>query len=127
HVERAVFAEAEAACSVVELRRGDAEIEQYAIAERMSCLRMHQRRKLCEFATHEVQASLVCKARAAGRNGRGVAVDGHNLPIRAKRLEDASSMTAATECRVDVETVRSQRKRLERLFDKHRRVLIQLP
>jgi hypothetical protein len=88
---------------------------------------MHQRRKLGEFAVHEVQASLVCKARAAGRNGRGVAVDGHELPIRAKRFEDARAVATAAECRVDVETARSQRERLERLFDKHRRVLIQLP
>jgi hypothetical protein len=94
---------------------------------RTSRLRMHQRRKVGELALHQVQPSLVRKARAPGRNGRRITIDGHELPVAAKRFEDARTVPTAAECRIDVETARAQRQRLKRLLDKHRRVLIQLP
>ena len=48
-------------------------------------------------------------------------------PVGAKRFEDARRVPAAAECRVDVEAARAQRQSRKHLFDKHRRVLIQLP
>jgi hypothetical protein len=90
-------------------------------------VRMHQRRKFAELTVHQLQASLVRKARAPGRNGRGVSIDGHDFPPAAKRFEDARGVPTAAECRVDVQTASAQRQRLKRLLDKHRRVLIQLP
>jgi hypothetical protein len=48
-------------------------------------------------------------------------------PVGAKRFEDARAVAAAAECGIDVEAARAQRQRRKHLFDKHRRVLIQLP
>ena len=90
HVERAVFAEAEAARGVVELRRGDAEIEQRAIAMRASCVRVHQRRKFVKLAVHQLQPSLVRKACAPGRDGRG----SRSMATSCPSLPSASRMRA---------------------------------
>ena len=62
-------------------------------------LRTHQRRKLGELAVHELQPRLVRKARAPGRDGRRVAVDGDEL---ARRGPSASRMRAVCPPRPNV-------------------------
>jgi len=127
HIERTVFAEAEAARGLVELRRSDAQIEQDSIAMRTRSLRAHKRAEFGELTMHKMQSSLARKTCAPGRDGLRIAIDRNELSFRPKRLEDARAVTTASECRVDVETDRAQRQGRDHLFDKHRRVLIQFP
>jgi len=127
HIERTVFAEAEAARGLVELRRSDAQIEQDSIAMRTRSLRAHERAEFGKLTMHKLESSLARKACAPCRDCLRIAVDRNELSFAAKRLEDARSVTTASECRVDVETDRAQRQGRNHLFDKHRRVLIQFP
>ena len=126
-IERTVLAEAETARGVVELWRGDTQIEQDSVALRTRSLRAHERAELGELTLHKMQSSLCLKARAPGRDGLRVTVDRDDFAGVPKPSEDPRSMATASECRVDVESNRAQRQGRNHLFDKHRRVLIQLP
>ena len=47
--------------------------------------------------------------------------------MRAERFEDARTVAAAAERGIDIKAGRAHRQSLKHLFDKHRRVPIQLP
>ena len=76
---------------------------------------------------HKTQPSLARKARAPGLDCLRVAIDRDELALAPKGFEDARSVSTTSECRINIETVRAQRQGRDHLFDKHRRVLIQLP
>jgi hypothetical protein len=129
HVERTVLLETETARAFVELRRRHAEVEQNPATGTSFAMCRDQCVERTERSASHHQARLRFEAPASGGNGCRVTVDREQTVACSERLEDAGSVTAATERCVDVQSrlasVRTDRKRSDGLFDKHRLVLSQ--
>src|SRR6185437_5955586 len=127
HIERTVGPEAEAARRIVELRRGDAEVEQNTPAVAAARVCRHQRADVGKRRMHERKPHFVGKALTAGRDGLRVAVDREHAAFSTQGLEKECRMTAAPERRIDIVTVRLGSQRPEHLICEHRDVLVHTP
>jgi hypothetical protein len=129
HVERAVRPEAETARRIVELGRGDAEVEEHATNARMPLFilrRMcgHDRREVGKWRVDERKPHFVGKALEPSRDGFAILVDREHTALSTQGREKACRVAAAPERRIDIVTTRNGRQRRERFLDEHRRVLI---
>ena len=116
HVERTVVPKREAARCVVDLRRGDSEIEQNSVdlRERKSTDDVGQFRKPRAAENETGLAYGECKS---GGLGRRIAVDAHEVAGGAEARENGPRMAAAAERRVDVGAVRPDRQRRHGFFE----------
>ena len=119
HVERTVKAEGEAARSVVDLGGRDADVEKDAVglmnADRGKRLR-HRREGLVNDREPRIRP-------ASGNLDRlGIAIERNEPSLRGQLFKNATRMTSAPECSVDVQSVRVSHKRLRRLLAQNRQM-----
>ena len=100
--KRAVRPEAETACGVVELRRGDAEVEQDAAHGPARNEPRHARGDIGKRRADERKPHFVGKTAVAGLDGRRVAVEREHAPFGTECPEDECRVTAAPERRIYV-------------------------
>ena len=124
HVERALRPEAETARRIVELRRGDPEVEEHPTARAAVRVRGHERCKLGKRRVEERKPHFVGKALSSSRDGFDILVDREHTALSTQGREKACRVAAAPERRIDIVTTRNGRQRRERFLDEHRRVLI---
>ncbi len=101
------MAEAESPQGVVELERGDPEVEGHPV-DRGDAVAPKMLGEIGEVAVHEGQGGLgtgESPARAVER--RGIAVDGDDAATGAYALEERGGDAACTECAVDEQLPRS--------------------
>jgi len=116
HVERTVVPKREAARCVVDLRGGDAEIEQYAVD-------LRKRKGGCDVGQFrkpraaENETGVALGERECKGFGGGIAVDRDQAAVRAETIENGAGMAAATEGRVDVAAAWSDRQRRHGFFE----------
>ena len=127
HIERTVGPEAEAARRIVELRRGDTEVEQNTPASAAARVSRHERPDVGKRRMHERKPHFAGEAPAAGRDGRRVLVDREHAPLATQGLEEKCRMTTAPERRINIVTIRLWGQRPERLICEHRDVLDHTP
>ncbi len=87
HIERTVGPEAEAARRIVELRRGDAEVEQNTPARAAARVSRHERADIGKRRVHERKPHFAGEAPAAGRDGLRVPVDREHAALSTQGLE----------------------------------------
>ena len=124
HIDRAVSAETEAAPRIIELRRGNAEIEEHAPARAIVSVCVHERAEVRKRRVHERKPHFVGKAAAAGLNGLRIPVEREQAAFPTQGLENECGMAAAPKRRIDIVTARFQGQPFERLSGEHRCVLI---
>ena len=117
HVQRTVVAKGKAARRVVDLRRGDSEIEQHAVdlRERKLGEDVGQFRKP---RAAENESGIGLRELRRGRFGGRVAIDADETPRRAKPSEDRARVAAAAERGVDVDARGLDRQRRHGFVEK---------
>jgi hypothetical protein len=126
HVERTVLGEAETARRIVELRRGDAEVEQHAAHRSAACMRCDHRAEPREIGADEFEPGFAREGSTTRGDGIGIPVEGEHGAVGADGLEQASRMSPASERAIDIQTTRRRSERFEHLVDKHRLVPIRV-
>ena len=124
HVEWAILRKTETPLWLIELRRGNAQIEQNAkhrLPRRAICNHIGE---LGEWRMHELESRIPGKSLLACSDRLRVAIDRDKAPCRTDGIQDLRTVPAATKSRIDVKASRLRRKTLEHFFDKHGKVLI---
>ena len=103
HVERSVLHEAEAARGIVELRRGDAEIEQDAV-ELEARLRPDRRKPpSAENGARKIATRGSAAKRASGlRDGRRITIETEQSAVRDELLQNRPCMSASAKSGIQV-------------------------
>ena len=117
HVQRPLGLKTETALRLVELRRAHPEIQQHPVATRLGQALGQAGKRL------PVQLQPAAKPfQAPGRGGQRpiVAVEPHQPPVRAARLEDRLRMSAAADRAIHVQPARRRLKRRERFLQQNR-------
>jgi hypothetical protein len=123
HVQWAVLQEAESARRIVDLRRGDAEIEEKAVDAGDASL-VEDPLELREAGLHQLEPVVLPRSleQAAGRDRIRIAVEREQAAARTECVENAPAVTAAPERAIDIGAVRAQPQRGHRLGSEHRDV-----
>ena len=124
HIERTVFGKTEPAGGVVNLRRGDTEIEQYATDGPSATALGDHSRQLRKVRVHELETWLVMKSLMACRNSLRIPIEREHAARGTNRLQQTRCVTTPTESAIDIKTARGRGQNLQHLVDKHRYVLI---
>ena len=124
HIERTVFGETEAAGGIVNLRRGDTEIEQHATDGPAATALGDHSRQLRKVRVHELETWLVMKSLMACRNSLRIPIEREHAARGTNRLQQTRCVTTPTESPIDIKTARGRGQNLQHLVDKHRYVLI---
>lgn len=124
HIERTVFGKTEPSGGIVELRRGDTEIEQHTTNRpTVTVLRDHTR-QLRKVRVHEFETWLVDKSLMACCDSLRIAIEREHAARGTDRLQQTRCVTTPTESAIDIKTARGRGQNLQHLVDKHRYVLI---
>src|SRR5262249_41851637 len=117
HVERPFLHEGEAALRLIELHRGDTEIERDAV-DGFDSLPVHDLVHGAKAAGDELQPARELRSkRATCRDRLGIAIDGDDLAFRS--FEDGFAVTASAERPVDDDCAGLRLKRVKHLREHH--------
>ncbi len=116
HVEWRVVAKTETALHIVELRRGDAEIEQDAV-DRSDAERREDRRKLAECSVNDRETRIMYLCSRLHRGS--IAIDGDEPSGRTQPLENEPAVPSAPERAVDADRVVTHVQSIHCLLQQH--------
>src|SRR5262249_27782115 len=123
HVERTVEAEGKSARRLVELHRGDPEVEDDAV-DRVVAAAARDRLQIGEFVLHQSErAGGGAHETGAACDRAWVAVDANDVAVRGR--EDIASVAAGTEGRVDVDAAGADGEEFDRGAAEHGNVTSQ--
>ena len=124
HVERTIILETEPALRLVDLWRRNAQIEQHAVESRRGRVPVGQRRE----TVVPVGDTRIARSPFGRDPDRfRVLVHHQQTTVRTQSREDLARMPATSEGAVEVNPVRPDRERCERLVPQHRHVHAHLP
>ena len=109
---------------IIELRRGDAEVEQHALQRAAVGMRCHDLGEPTEIGVYELETGVRSETQATGRDRIGVAVERQYGAHRADGLQQPRRVSATAKSRIHIETTHQRGERLERFLDKYRLVPI---
>ena len=119
HIEGAVVEEAEATLGVIQLRRGNAEIEQDAIDSAGQTTLGKLARHLGETALHNDKAAVFGRQRLPGGNRLRILVEPEEATSRAEVLQNQPTVSTASEGAIQIAAIRAHRKSLDGLVQKY--------
>ena len=102
HVERTILTETEPAFGHIQLRRGHAQIEQYAI---QTALRLRPAGHFGERTVVQGNAGIGGEMFAGMRDGLRILVHQQQVTIRTKRIEQAAGMATTAESAIEVASI----------------------
>ena len=123
HVQRAVLHETEPALCIIQLRRRDAEIQQYTTHPARQTALLHHFTQIREGALHDLETPVRTKALLRHTHGRRVLVECQQTALRAQLLKDPLRVTSTPEGAIDIDTLRSRQQRLDCRLKQNRFVL----
>src|SRR5690606_7840493 len=111
--------EAEAALRVVQLRRGDSQIQQHAADGPTQALLGDRLAHLGEAALDDGEARVLGGQCLTGGDGLGILVEAEQTALRAEMVEDAPTVSTAPEGAVQVAAARTHVQRLDGLLQQY--------
>src|SRR5262249_60675531 len=120
HVERTIMAEGKSARRLVELHRGDTEVEDDPV-DRVIAAAARDRLQIREFVLYQDEPAIGLAHEVGAARDRALgAVDADDVAVH--RREDIASMAAGTKGRVDIDAAGADREEFDRAAPEPRAV-----
>src|SRR5690606_30716867 len=119
HVQRTIVEKAEAALGVVQLRRGDAKVQQHAVHPAVQAARAQLLRHVGERALYNDKAAVFGRQLIPDPDRLRVLVEAEQSPLRRQLGQNGAAMPAAAKGTVYIYAVRSYREPFQRFAQQY--------